>query len=147
MSGKKIFPYYDSCFNANKISWTSLNADDRKKMCLAMIINKNKLKKARYSKSMNTVAFSSMNFELTSFKRTLFNQRWFTHKNICHKWLAHIFLHNLVSFLNVFTQFTFTFPCENKLALKNYALHLLVGDKLMLNVTNLLWLIKRSIFV
>ena len=43
-------------------------------MYLAMIINKNKLKKARYSKSMNTVAFSSMNFELTSFKRTLFNQ-------------------------------------------------------------------------
>ena len=146
MSGKKIFPYYDSCFNANKISWTSLNADDRKKMCLAMIINKNKLKKQDIAKVWILLLFLLWTLNLLHSNEHFSTNRDLLTK-ICHKWLAHIFLHNLVSFLNVFTQFTFTFPCENKLALKNYTLHLLVGDKLMLNVTNLLWLIKRAIFV
>ena len=100
---------------------------------------------------MNINVFSCIHFELTSMEQKTLSKQGSAHKNASYKWLLEfffIFSFSLALFLLVFKQFSFVFPCEYKLALKEiYMLHLLARDNLTLNDPNSRRLMYPLIFM
>ena len=100
-------------FDMNKIYMNRANTNAWKKKTHRLIINTN-WKNQIWQRYEYCSFFNLLLDKINKFKQTDILTK------ICYEWLVHIFLHNLVSFQCVFTQFSFIFLCGYKLALRKF---------------------------